>query len=131
MTDPGTGTARDHAQQLAWQLRAYRALARILDLAAADPDSPLPPAAWTVIDVGCQVTGRFHQPDPAEREAAFAAWAEVLGMVPSSRGTHAEIRLTAERQDEKDDLVRIVLAARILPDGAGDDDSGEGEAEDG
>ena len=130
MTDPAAGTTRDHAQQLAWQLRAYRALARILDLAAADPDA-LPPAAWTVIDVGCQVTGWFHQPDPVEREAAFTAWAEALDMVPSSHGTHTEVRLTAKRRDEKDDLVRIVLAARIWPDSAGDDNSGEGEERDG
>jgi len=108
------------AEQLAWQRRAWHVIGHLLDLAAEG--GPFPAAAWTAEPAGCQVTGRFWQPDPAERKAALTAWAEALGADVAEHPQLTGADLIARTRSEEDSLVRIVLVARIY---AEDEDAGD------
>lgn len=65
------------AEQRAWQLRAARVLADLLERAAAEN---LPVLQWIVDHAGVGVTGRAPLGTAAERRAAVQAWCEALGI---------------------------------------------------
>ena len=106
------------AQQHEWQHRAAGVVGHLLDLAIADETNILPAADWTVASAGCKVTGRFTQPDSADRKAAFEAWAHALGaeVTAGARGLLGEVRLTGKACLAEDSTVSIVLSARVWED---------------
>jgi len=109
-------------EQYVWQLRAHAVLGKLLERGRRDC---LPPADWTVAAAGCGVTAHFHQPDPSARRLAFDAWAEALGADRTAAGSlsGAEV-LTGKARLAEDDLVRVVLSARVW--GGDEEDGGYG-----
>jgi hypothetical protein len=114
------------AEQTAWQRRAVRVLADLLEQAAREN---LPVLGWSVGSAGIILTGRsFAEPGPARRDC-LAAWAAALGIELRehrfSSGTTV-ITGTAGQRDSRHGFCTIVLTADIYDDAA-EDTGGSGD----
>jgi hypothetical protein len=108
-------TPRCDPDQLAWQKRAVRILADLLDLQARDI---LPTLSWYVGDTGTMLTGRSYAYPSTRRRDAITAWAQALKIPleehPSTPGT-VTVRGSATKETSHGPCL-IVLEAHIYLD---------------
>ncbi|HZN75666.1 MAG TPA: hypothetical protein VFC00_28885 [Micromonosporaceae bacterium] len=113
--------ARTSRERVGWQIRATRVLADLLALAVRDG---LPRVAWTVGDVGANLTGRCYCRTGADRRSQFDAWCTAVGATPRSELTGfagiTYLRAIAARHDG---LIDVIVLADTYPD---DDAAGNG-----
>jgi hypothetical protein len=113
----------DPAEQTAWQRRAVRVLADLLEQAAREN---LPVLGWSVGSAGVNLVGRtWAQPGTARREA-LTAWGRALGIPLAEHqfdsGTSV-ITGSAKQRDTRHGFCTIILTADIYDD-AGEDGDG-------
>jgi hypothetical protein len=98
-------------EQLGWQRRAVRVLARLLERAGRDG---LPVVAWSVSDAGAVLVARCFAHDPGRRRADFDAWCAVLDARRwPERTAGATTHLHAVATDY-DGLVDVVVLADLV-----------------
>lgn len=118
MTQAGGESATSgFREQMAWQLRAARALTGLLERGAREG---LPVLEWTISHTGARVTGRSYAQPGAARRTALAAWAAALGIrlgeeyQQDSRMT--TITGTAKRERTRHGFAAITLIGDIWED---------------